>query len=576
MVDMVDATNQAGIDFEHVHGGTSERYMVETMGSGLALADLDGDGWLDAYFVQQGPTPGFVAEAPVALSDRLFRSRQDGTFTDSTASAELDERGYGMGVAAGDYDNDGFVDLYVTNFGPNRLLRNNGDGTFSRAGQQAGVEDDLWGTSTAWSDIDSDGDLDLYVANYVDFGWDNHQFCGDARSQRSAYCHPDVYNALPDRLYLNRGDGTFVEIGEAAGIANTREGKGLGVVFGDFDDDGDSDIYVANDSTPNFLYINNGDTTFTDDAFLAGVGFNEDGRTEAGMGTDWGDFNSDGRLDVVVTNLTLETNTLYRNLGGGTFVDESFAAGIGEPSLLWVDFGTNWIDVDNDTDLDLFVANGHIIDNIREFQGEVVGSALENRSYPQANHLFVNNGQGHLDEEHARAGSGMALIKVSRGSAIGDLDNDGDLDVVVSNSNQTADVLRNDGDSDSGNWIQVRLVGRAANHSAAGARLFVRTLEAARSDQTLTPLPSRPETVTPATAVSRQASRQLIREVTAGSSYCSTSDVRLHVGLGNAQRAELSVRWPGGELETLGNLQSGRFYLVHEGRGVVASRPPVR
>ena len=176
MVDMVDATNQAGIDFEHVHGGTGKRYMVETMGSGLALADLDGDGWLDAYFVQQGPTPGFVAEAPVALSDRLFRSRQDGTFTDSTASAELDERGYGMGVAAGDYDNDGFVDLYVTNFGPNRLLRNNGDGTFSRAGQQAGIEDDLWGTSTAWSDIDSDGDLDLYVANYVDFGWDNHQF----------------------------------------------------------------------------------------------------------------------------------------------------------------------------------------------------------------------------------------------------------------------------------------------------------------------------------------------------------------------------------------------------------------
>ena len=531
-----DATADAWIRFEHQVGGTGERYMVETMGSGAALADLDGDGWLDAYFVQGAPTPGFAASG--AMVNQHFRNRGDGSFDDVTGHSGAADAGYGQGVVAGDYDNDGFLDLYVTNFGANRLYRNNGDGTFSDVTARAGVGDELWGTSTAWSDIDHDGLLDLYVANYVDFDWDNHKFCGDSARNLRAYCHPDVYNAAPDRLYRNRGDGAFDEIGAAAGVADTIDGKGLGVVFADYDDDGDSDAYVANDSTRNLLYANNGDGTFVEDGFLAGVGYNEDGRTEAGMGTDWGDYDGDRQLDLVVTNLTLETNTLYRNLGAGTFADESFAAGLGEPSLLYVGFGTNWMDYDNDGDLDLLVANGHSIDNIAEFSENVDGSPLADRTYPQVNHLYRNDGTGKFEEVHDQAGDGLALVRVSRGTAIGDVDNDGDLDVMVSNSGQSADYLRNVGGNRSGNWIQLRLIGQRSNRYGIGARVLV--------------------------------GESIVREIKAGSSYCSSSDPRLHVGIGAAGAAEVAVRWPGGDTESLGSLQAGRLYLVREGRGVVA------
>ena len=533
-----DAGVAAGIRFEHQHGGTGERYMVETMGSGLALADFDGDGWLDAYFVQNASTPGFVPTGPMV--NQHFRNRGDGSFDDVSAYSNAADDLYGLGVAAGDYDNDGFLDLYVTNFGANRLYRNNGDGTFSDVTARAGVGDEMWGASVAWSDIDEDGLLDLYVTNYADFTWENHKFCGNPEGA-SAYCHPDVYNAQPDRLYHNRGDGSFDEIGAAAGVADTIDGKGLGVVFGDYDNDGDGDIYVANDSTRNFLYINNGDRTFIEDGFLAGVSYNEDGRTEAGMGTDWGDYDGDGQLDVVVTNLTLETNTLYRNLGMGAFVDVSFAAGVGEDSLMLVGFGTNWLDYDNDGDLDLFVANGHIIDNIAEVNQDAEGSPLADLTYAQVNHLYRNDGKGFFEEVHDGAGAGLALVKVSRGSAIGDVDNDGDLDVMITNSNQTADYLRNDGGSEAGNWIQIRLVGQHANRFGVGARVFV--------------------------------GESILREVEAGSSYCSSSDPRLHVGIGSAGAAEVVVRWPGGATETLGALQAGRLYIVREGSGVVAQRP---
>ncbi len=534
-----DAAAAAGIQFIHRHGGTGERYMVETMGSGVALVDLDGDGWLDVYFVQSGPTPGFTVSGPMV--NRHFRNRGNGTFDDATGRSRTADDGYGQGVAAGDYDSDGFIDLYVTNFGANRLYRNNGDGTFSDATEEAGVGDELWGTSTAWSDVDHDGLLDLYVTNYVDFGWNNHKFCGDSSRNLSAYCHPDVYNAQPDRLYRNRGDGGFDEIGEAAGIADTVDGKGLGVVFGDYDNDGDGDIYVANDSTRNLLYTNNGDGTFVEDGFLAGVGYNEDGRTEAGMGTDWGDYNGDGLLDVVVTNLTLETNTLYRNLGAGAFADESFLSGIGESSLLYVGFGITWTDYDNDGDLDLLVANGHIIDNIAEFGDGVEGSPLADRTYAQANHLYRNDGAGNFEEIHERLGEGMSLVKVSRGTAIGDVDNDGDTDVMVSNSTQTADFLRNEGGSTAGNWIQLRLVGREANRYGIGARVTVEG--------------------------------SVLREIKAGSSYASTSSPTLHIGIGEAAAAEITIRWPGGATQNLGSLAANQLYVVRQEAGVIAQRP---
>jgi len=545
-VELTDVTETTGLSFEHRHGGTGERYMVETMGSGLALLDADVDGWTDVYLVQQGPTPGFVAEAP--LINRLYRNRGDGSLQDITAVSGSGDDGYGMGVAAADYDNDGFPDLYITNFGRNQLLRNNGDGTFTPV-PEAGTGGNLWSVSAGWADFDADGDLDLYVVNYVDFGWDNHQFCGDSRRQISAYCHPDVYDALPDRLYENLGDGTFAEVGARAGIDDVVDGKGLGIVWGDYDNDGDIDVYVANDGTRNFLYTNQNDGTFIDDSFLAGVGYSEDGRAESGMGTDFGDFNGDGLLDVIVTNLTLETNTLYRNLGDSAFVDESFASGIGQPSLLLVGFGANWFDVDNDSDLDLFVANGHIIDNIALFREGVAGSALADRTYEQPNHLYLNDGSGSFTEVHERAGTGMALEKVSRGSAVGDMDNDGDLDVLISNSNQAADYLRND--TVTGHSIQLLLVGRTTNRSAVGARV-----EAA-----LATSPNGPA-----------EARTILREVTAGSSYGSANDIRLHVGLGTATGATITIRWPGGARETLADLAADRQYLIHQGLGVVASR----
>ena len=533
---LVEATAESGLDFLHDHGGSGERYMVETMGAGLALVDLDVDGWLDVYFVQSAATPGY--SETVDLHNILYRGLGEGTFVEVSAAGGADDPSYGQGVSAADYDNDGFIDLYVTNFGANVLYRNNGDGTFADTTSSAGVGDGLWGTSTAWGDIDNDSHLDLYVVNYVDFGWDNHKFCGRRRLQLRAYCPPQVYNGQADVLYRNLGDGTFVDISASAGIDNALEGKGLGVVFGDYDDDGDIDLYVANDSIRNFLYTNQGDGTYIDDGLLAGVGYNKDGQAEGGMGTDWGDFDGDGLLDVVVTNLDLETNTLYRNRGMGAFTDITFGVGMGETSFLSVGFGTNWMDIDNDADLDLFVANGHVVDNVKLFK--------DNVEYEQPNHLYRNDGDENFTEIGAQLGSGMQLIKVARGSAIGDIDNDGDLDIVVANNDQAADYLRNEGANQTGHWLQLRLIGRHSNRSAAGARIIVE-----------------PDI---------DGGRRMVAEVKTGSSYCSTSDPRLHVGLGAAGAARVSVRWPGDTTESLGRLEPERLYVIHEGRGVIAVR----
>ncbi len=527
-----DATEEAGVSFVHDHGGSGQRFMVETMGSGLALADFDGDGRPDLYFAQGAATPGATRLPPP--SNELYRNL-GGRFRRAPAHAGAASTLWSMGAAAADFDDDGFVDLYVTNFGRDQLYRNNGDGTFAEVAEEAGLLRRAWSSSAAWSDLDGDGDLDLYVAAYVDFDYDNHKFCGDPRRNLRAYCHPDVYNAVADLLYRNDGDGTFTEVGRAAGVADTLDGKGLGVAAADFDDDGDPDLYVANDSTRNFLYTNRGDGTFSEEGLLAGVGFSADGQAEAGMGTEWGDYDDDGRLDVVVTNLDLETNSLYRNVGGGFFDHVSSASGIGEPSLLFVGFGVNWLDADNDSDLDLFVANGHIIDNIEQFR--------DNIRYAQRNHLFVNDGRGRFTERGTEAGAGMALEKVSRGSVAGDLDDDGDVDLVVSNNGQRADLLRNDGPA--ANAIALRLVGRAGNRSAAGARVRFRPAGAARWH---------------------------VREIQLGSSYASSSDPSVQLGLGDAAAAEVTVRWPAGRTQALGTLAAGHRFVVVEGRGVVARR----
>lgn len=551
-VTFADAGEGAGIAFTHDHGGSGIKFLIETVGSGLAAADFDNDGWIDVYFIQSAATPGRVADRP--LVNTLLRNGGDGTFADVTDHARVGDKGYGLGASAADYDGDGFVDVYVTNFGANRLYRNNGDGTFSEVSAEAGVDDPRVGSSAAWADVDGDGDLDLYVTNYIETRWDNHKVCGTPTGMRS-YCGPDVYPAQSDILYINQGDGTFVDGTAAAGVANAIEGKGLGVVFADYDGDGDADIYVANDGERNFLYVNNGDGTFFDDALLAGVGFSEDGRPEAGMGTDWGDYDGDGRLDIIVTNLSRESNSLYRNIGESVFSDVTFSSGLGAASILLVGFGVNWIDVDNDSDLDLFVANGHIIDNIEVY--------TENITHAQPNHLYINDGSGRFAQMHEQYGPGMGLVKVSRGSAIADLDNDGDIDILVSNNNQSADYLRNDGGSESGNWIQLRLVGRNGNRQAVGARVV------------LVPASSTARAGAGDTARSDGEAARLIREVKAGSSYQSSSPAMLHVGLGSAERVAVTIRWPAGATEDLGTLSAGRFHVIVEGRGVVATRPAV-
>ncbi len=535
-VTFTDATAEVGVHFRHHNGSSGERYMIETLGSGLAAADLDADGWLDAYFAQGASAPG--GDVPPEGGNVLLRGHPSGHFAATPASTGVESKAWSMGVAAADYDADGHPDLYVTNFGRNQLFRNNGDGSFSEIASSVGVDDPGWGASAAWGDIDNDGWLDLYVANYVDFAWDNHKFCGNPRRNLRAYCHPDVYNAVADRLYRNLGNASFIEVGAGAGIADTVDGKGLGVVFGDHDDDGDVDLYVANDSTRNFLYTNDGSGVFAEDGLLAGVAFSADGQAEAGMGTDWGDFDGDQRLDVVVTNLDLETNSLYRNLGDGVFTDVTFARGLGEPSLRYVGFGTNWDDFDNDADLDLFVANGHIIDNIAEFRDSI--------THAQPNHLYINNGDGEFTERSRSAGDGLEIVKVSRGSATGDFDNDGDLDVIVTNNDQAADYLRNDGGHEAGNWIQLRLVGRQANRTGAGARVVI----------------------------SESTQRPLLRELRIGSSYCSSGPATMHIGLGAATTVTLSVRWPGGTTEVVADVDAGRFYVIQEGRGIIAARPP--
>ena len=535
-----DVTEAAGIRFRHVHGGSGQKNMVETMGSGVCFLDYDGDGFYDLYFVNSGRLPGFPEQE--GLGDALYRNSRDGSFEDVTGKSGLGSEAYGMGCAVGDYDNDGDPDLFLANYGPNQLYRNNGDGTFTEITERAGVGDPHWGVSATFLDYDADGNLDLYVANYVEFsleaptidhpGPPRNIYCGKHREGYRAYCSPKNFPGRPDVLYRNNGDGTFADVTRQAGVFNP-VGKGLGVVTSDYDDDDDVDLYVANDLTLNFLYRNRGDGTFEDVTFPAGVGFGEEGKPQAGMGTDFGDFDGDGRTDLVVCNLSEENNSLYRNLGDGTFEDVSFQSGTGAASVLFVGFGTDFFDFDLDGDLDLYMANGHIIDNIDLYS--------DNLSYAEEDFLWENLGSGRFRRVPRSRVPCFYEARVGRGVVTGDYDNDGDRDVVVTNSNQEARIYENLAGSGR-HWIGFLLEGTQSNRDGFGAVVLV----------------------TAAGRVQREDAR-------GGSSYASQNDPRLHFGLADTERVDrVEIRWPSGLNDTWEDLPVDRYYRLREGEAPVA------
>ncbi len=502
------------------------------MGSGAAFFDYDNDGDLDLYIVNSAPLPGFVTATPP--TNVLYRNDWDSGFTDVTAEAGVGHLGYGTGCGTADYDNDGDPDLYVTNFGENVLYRNNADGTFTDVTVHAGVGDsDRWSSSCTFVDYDQDGNLDLYVVNYLDYdiGKDGEWY--DTNGRR-IYSNPRVYEGVSDTLYRNRGDGTFTDVTQRAGVYNDT-GKGLGVTCGDYDNDGRIDIYVANDTTPNFLYHNMGDGTFMDLGVIAGVAYNEDGVAEGGMGVDFGDYNNDGFLDIFVTNFSRETNTLYRNSSNGIFTDFTYIAHLGDPSFLKLGFGTKFFDMDNDGDLDLFVANGHVYSTVE--------SQSDTLEYAQTDQLFLNMKESPFLDVSEGSGTYFSMKRISRGAAFGDYDNDGDTDILVVNLNQKAVLLRNDG-GNRNNWLKIKTVGVKSNRDGIGARIEVVT-----------------------------RSHTQIREVQAGSSYLSGHDLRLIFGLGaEAEAKEVTVTWPSGLEQTLADVEANQFLIITEGVGAQTQR----
>jgi enediyne biosynthesis protein E4 len=514
-----------GLSFRHHNGASGRLFLMETFGSGVVLFDYDGDGDPDVFFVDSGALPGYRGEPG---RSRLYRNDGGGRFREVTAAAGLTVAGYGMGATAGDVDGDGDLDLYVTAYGPNQLFRNEGDGTFTDVTAAAGAGEASWSSSAAFADADGDGDLDLYVADYVLFSLDSYPLCGEPESGLRSYCHPEVFPGLPDRFYRNRGDGTFEDATAAAGFA-AADGKGLGVIWGDLDGDGRPDLYVADDTTPNFLFHNRGDGTFEDLSLVSGTAFNAEGKAEAGMGVDLADLDGDGLPELVVTNFDLETNALYGNLGAGLFNDRRFLAQIAEPSRFRVGFGVAFADFDFDGDLDLAIANGHIIPTIERFPEK------RGNSYRQPNQVLENLGGGRF---RLVAGSGLDAVRSSRGLAAGDLDGDGDVDLVVTNSDDAAEVYENVASS-LGGALAVALRAGGGNTAAVGARVEVE-----------------------AGAV-RQA-----REVRTASSYLSQNEMVLRFGLGPAAKVDsLLIRWPDGRRQRLLGLPAGAAVVVVEPPG---------
>ncbi len=523
---LVDVATESGIDFAHENAASPDKYLIETMGGGAAWLDYDGDGHLDLYLANSAGTAVFTPAEP--LRSVLYRSQGDGSFADVTDRANIGAEGlFAMGVAVGDYDNDGDPDLAVTGYSRSLLYRNAGDGSFREVSATAGVSNSgKWGSSAAWFDADNDGLLDLVIVNYLDWTPEKNLRCGEPKPGYRSYCHPNKYRGQPPSLYRNRGDGTFEDASASSGLG-AQAGNSLGVVCFDYDRDGWMDVFIANDSMRNFLYRNLGDGTFEDVAFFAGVALGDNGEAEAGMGTDAADYDRDGWPDLYITHLDFEFDRLHRNLGDGGFADATFEGGIGYTTFDLSGFGARFADFDNDGWLDLFVANGHVLDNIELYH--------EGTTYAERKLLFRNAG-GKFEEIGKAVGEVMSVPRVSRAAALGDYDNDGDIDVLVANNGEPPQLLRNDG-GNRANWLQVKLVGSRSNRDGVGARVTV------TSD-----------------GIAQHGER------TAGGSYQAAHDPRLHFGLGARERADsIKVAWPSGHVDRIEDVESNQILTVQEG-----------
>ena len=526
-----DIRKSAGITFIQDSTQTDQKYYLETMGTGVGWIDYNQDGLMDLYFVQSAATDIYKPATP--LRSALYRNNGDGTFTDVTDKAGVGGQGhYGQGVAVGDFDNDGFPDLYVTGYGSAILYHNNHDGTFTDVTAKSGVADqDKWSTSAGWFDYDKDGWLDLVVTNYIDWSPKNNLWCGERTPGYRSYCNPNDYKGQKTKLYHNNHDGTFTDVSDKSGVG-IPESKGMGVVLADFNNDGWPDIAIANDTWPNFLFLNNHDGTFKDVSLISGIAASEDGRYEAGMGIDAADVDGDGLLDVYITHLDLELNRLYTNNGDGTMTDATFSSGIGNKAMLLSGIAAKFIDYDNDGWMDILQLNGAMLDNVSLYHSEV--------SYKEPLLMFHNQGKGHFEKSSDSLGADFLHPIAGRGLATADFDNDGDIDIAINSRGEAPELLRNDG-GNANHWLEIQLVGTKSNRDGTGAVL------------TLT-----------------SEGFTHMQQAEGGTSYMSASDPRIHFGLGKRTKIDsLTIAWPSGQIDKLSNLSIDKIITVKEGAGII-------
>jgi enediyne biosynthesis protein E4 len=535
-VRFTDMRETAKITFQQDSTQTEEKYYLETMGTGVGWIDYDQDGLMDLFFVQSGATDIYKPSRPLHCA--LYHNNGDGTFTDVTDKAGVGGEGhYGQGVAVGDFDNDGYPDLYVTGYDRAVLYHNNGNGTFTDVTAKAGVADlGGWSTSAGWFDYDKDGWLDLVVTNYIEWTPKNNLWCGEHRAGYRSYCHPGNYKGQRIKLYHNNHDGTFTDVSDSSGVGKP-EAKGMGVVLADFNNDGWPDIAIANDSWPNFLFINKHNGTFEDVSLISGLAASEDGRYEAGMGIDAADVDGDGWQDVYITHLDFELNRLYRNSQDGTFTDETFRSGLGNKAVLMSGVAMKFMDYDNDGWNDILQLNGSMLDNVALYHAEV--------AYKEPLLMFRNSGKGQFEKTSESLGPDFMRPIVGRGLATADYDNDGDIDIVTNNRGDYPSLLRNDG-GNANHWLTVQLIGTKSNRDGIGASLKL-TSEGFMH----------------------------VEQAKGGTSYMSASDPRIHFGLGKRTKIDsLEITWPSGHVDLLTNLSLDQITAVKEGVGVIPRQFP--